>query len=1086
MTIEKNISNFIQSQFPSFYREDGPEFIAFVKAYYEWLENLSRYRINVLANSYSFVLGKKVINLSDPTYNPIIVEITKSYIEIYGELNFSANETLWQIDSENSFSSTVSVTPNSNLVVGIGTTFLTDFELNQYIRVGDTIRKIVNIVNDQNMYVEGNWNITSTNSSYKKYVLSSPFVIQSIYKNPNVIGKSRELLEYRDIDTTLEQFVDQFKLKYMNNIPSDILSDKRFLVKHILDLYRSKGTKRAYELLFRLLFNEDIQVYIPGEDIFTSSDAEWFVPTYIEVNDNPFLEQMIGKEIIGTASAARAVVETVFRKIVNRSVYNVVFLNNVKGNFVYDEQILCPELTEMTIAEAPVVIGSLSSISIVNGGANYEIGDILNVKGSGAGGLARVAATRDENGKVTFTLLNGGSGFSVNADIIVSGGGGAGATFKIGGLIDKELIQINKDSINDYDQDVLDSLSDGVYLTVNSTVPIANATYVYGSLDVTTLDVSPLSGDLQIGEYVYNVGNTISGIVVESDESYLVLSNVSGTFAQTMILTGNTSAANVYVNYNYGVTTIEANGQIVSGGFSNATTIEIDNIYNFTNTEIIDEVVVSNNGLNYANNDKVTFTGGSGSGGLGYITTNSNGSIITVDLTETGSGYTSPPSAVINTVSGSGAVLIPSTIRQSGRFLPKMTVYGRYANGVLNGGNTEVVSVRRLTDWNFPNINIPDDENLDSQIDNVLQTEILEIGTIAFLSGINPGEGYSSDPSVTIIERDVYDLRIDDGFNANTFKGFNASVNAKAGTANGIVTAISVFDSGVGYRKYEELLLSSNTNPIAVTGKSVIEKNGVGSGFWKNEKSFTSANKYLIDSDYYQEFSYEIITSKMKASYENIVKSLIHPAGVKMFGRFLSRDIFTTSESILANSYNEILETTFDSSANVSNTNSFITITNNEFVNDDIIIYRTPELPSYFVTFNANTNVNTTSDFISITNNEFTNSDIVRYLVPVGSTNVSGLSNGAYYYVVSSNSTGIKLSNTYNGSAINITKGLTENHALERKLPSDIGGLSNGQIYYAVEANSSGLKLSSTVGGNVVSLTSTSNVEYHILKKIIR
>jgi len=37
--IEKKISNFVESQFPQFYLEDGPTFVLFVKAYYEWLES---------------------------------------------------------------------------------------------------------------------------------------------------------------------------------------------------------------------------------------------------------------------------------------------------------------------------------------------------------------------------------------------------------------------------------------------------------------------------------------------------------------------------------------------------------------------------------------------------------------------------------------------------------------------------------------------------------------------------------------------------------------------------------------------------------------------------------------------------------------------------------------------------------------------------------------------------------------------------------------------------------------------------------------------------------------------------------------
>ena len=38
MAIEEKISTLVQSQFPSFYAEEGENFIAFVKAYYEWME----------------------------------------------------------------------------------------------------------------------------------------------------------------------------------------------------------------------------------------------------------------------------------------------------------------------------------------------------------------------------------------------------------------------------------------------------------------------------------------------------------------------------------------------------------------------------------------------------------------------------------------------------------------------------------------------------------------------------------------------------------------------------------------------------------------------------------------------------------------------------------------------------------------------------------------------------------------------------------------------------------------------------------------------------------------------------------------
>lgn len=75
--------------------------------------------------------------------------------------------------------------------------------------------------------------------------------------------------------------------------------------------------------------------------------------------------------------------------------------------------------------------------------------------------------------------------------------------------------------------------------------------------------------------------------------------------------------------------------------------------------------------------------------------------------------------------------------------------------------------------------------------------------------------------------------------------------------------------------------------------------------------------------------------------------------------------------------------------------------------------------------FNANTGVNGTSDFISITNNTFVNNQVVYYYTAVGNTVVTGLANATYYYAVSANSTGLKLSASQGGANINITASST-------------------------------------------------------------
>jgi len=55
-------------------------------------------------------------------------------------------------------------------------------------------------------------------------------------------SKTRNLFSTRDIDLTADAFVEEFKKKYLTGVPKEIAGDKRFLQKHILDLYRSKGS----------------------------------------------------------------------------------------------------------------------------------------------------------------------------------------------------------------------------------------------------------------------------------------------------------------------------------------------------------------------------------------------------------------------------------------------------------------------------------------------------------------------------------------------------------------------------------------------------------------------------------------------------------------------------------------------------------------------------------------------------------------------------------------------------------------------------------------------------------------------------
>ncbi|NBX50970.1 hypothetical protein EBT25_13825 [bacterium] len=149
-------------------------------------------------------------------------------------------------------------------------------------------------------------------------------------------------------------------------------------------------------------------------------------------------------------------------------------------------------------------------------------------------------------------------------------------------------------------------------------------------------------------------------------------------------------------------------------------------------------------------------------------------------------------------------------------------------------------------------------------------------------------------------------------------------------------------------------------------------------------------------------------------------------------------------------------------------------------------------------TFNANTGVANATDFITTASaHGFTDGDLVQYLTSTGNTALSGLTNASSYYVVSSNTTALKLATTAGGANINITASSVSEtgHTLRRvgqgyiTISSNkfangdyvtylvaagntaLTGLTNAASYYVVLANSTVLALSTSRGGPAITLT---------------
>lgn len=230
---------------------------------------------------------------------------------------------------------------------------------------------------------------------------------------------SRDAININDIDNSPAAFVANFKAKYLADVPYISSVDKRFMVKHIMDYYKSKGSEKSIKLLLRLLLGQETDVYYPGSDVLRASDSKWVKPVYLELTQKEKTKSFINTQIMGSRSKATAFVESIVTKRIEGKLIDVVYISDVRGTFVANEVVT----NDGILKGAPKVIGSLSRVSIVQGGRNNRIGDIFTVESPGGKqGKVRVSKTVDATGRVDFKINDGGYGYYVggSSDVKVS------------------------------------------------------------------------------------------------------------------------------------------------------------------------------------------------------------------------------------------------------------------------------------------------------------------------------------------------------------------------------------------------------------------------------------------------------------------------------------------------------------------------------------------------------------------------------------------------------------------------------------------------------------------------------------------
>ena len=211
-----------------------------------------------------------------------------------------------------------------------------------------------------------------------------------------------DLKTIRDIDTTLDEYIKHFKSEYAHNIPF-VIANEKFVLSNIKDLNLAKGSEAAYRLLFRLLFDKEIEIGYPGKQMLRASDGRWEQKFTIFVGviaGNP--DDIVNKRVkilskLGDVETFVYSYKDLQITIDGKQVYELSIDRRYFGTIEPGDRVL---LDSGTFTAR--ILPTISKFKITQGGENFKVGEIYRIGTTGT--ILKVSKT-DINGAILVAQI---------------------------------------------------------------------------------------------------------------------------------------------------------------------------------------------------------------------------------------------------------------------------------------------------------------------------------------------------------------------------------------------------------------------------------------------------------------------------------------------------------------------------------------------------------------------------------------------------------------------------------------------------------------------------------------------------------
>lgn len=694
------------------------------------------------------------------------------------------------------------------------------------------------------------------NPDYNNFVSFVQAYYEWMETNGQVLDRAQNLLNYKDIDSTTNDFIDYFINDFLQYFPQDALISKSSAVKVARQLYQSKGTPASYQFLFRILYNSDFDLFYTKDAVLRASDGKWYVAKSLKLAtlDKRFLS-INNYRLFGETTKSIATVEN----SVVAGTKTEVFISNIERLFQSGEYVRVVDNANQDVLFSgyPLrakIVGQISQITIDpnNRGLLYQAGDPVIVYGGlefvNGHGATAVVGTTTSGSILNINVTNEGYGYSDSPNTILNITNAPGAIAIVGSLDPRA-----------------NSVANVAYVPLDSIAP-----HQYIRLD---------SLDYQFA----NVANANTDTVMANAFSFLnmqlfpissvLLQNGGGNIKKPPVVT----AESRYLDLNGDYASFEALG-------------------------ILAPIQITNGGTGYEVGDTIVFTGGTGYDAQAAVTNvAANGMIGTIKYTSDGfsplggMGYspTSLPVVSVNSanvLASNASIFVPSILGEGATFSVVTDRTGAISTiNILDNGEdyTSKPNVSlKVQDIVVSNVSISD---VPSFGDTVYQGVSLDLATYSATVNNVTLLTPNGDPALSL-----YNLRV---FEYSSLPDSTKDLKINNKNINLVManTAYTADYNSNGIRIYGDGRAKANAsflNGLVLSQGQYLNKQGQPSSY------------DVLQSSIYNNFTYQITVEKEIAKYRDILLNLLHPSGMKVLGRYSLR----SNASFTSTAYSSLTE----------------------------------------------------------------------------------------------------------------------------------------------------------------------------------